>query len=128
MSGYSFALEQGGTRYYTTASDFFYPIWQPYQSLNLTAADFDTSPLVSLGVSNGQQPDFSSSGAPITFGYALGNTYVSGTGTLVSAHGADNWAVTVHAVPVPAALYLFASGLVGIVGVARKGSQSKPAT
>jgi hypothetical protein len=120
-SGYSFVVEQNGTRYFSESFSFSNSAWQNFQNTGLTAADFDTNPVFSVpgGVRDGNQPDFAAGASTLTFGYALGNRLGLGgatSGTLV--HRVDNWSVTIHAVPVPAAVYLFASGLMGLAGAA----------
>jgi opacity protein-like surface antigen len=93
------ALRQGGVIYYGPASltPSTTGVWQHYAWSGLTAGDFDA---VAPGVQN---PDFSSAGGPIQFGFYRSNsTSVGGSGGTVSG-GIDNWAVTVEQGATPAA-------------------------
>jgi hypothetical protein len=94
------AIEQGGTYYIVTGNvipngtaSF---AWANAQLIGLTASDFEevqvTGSSWSLATS---QPDFSSSGAPITFGYVRAKAFVASTSS-----GLDNWTVSVNESPV----------------------------
>ena len=68
------------------------------------------------------RPDFSASGGAITFGFFRANSTPGASGYSIDA-GIDNWSVTLHtasAVPVPAAVWLFATALVGLVGFGKR--------
>lgn len=103
-SGWQFILSQGDVVYYSLPLLVFSNSqWQSFKLFSLTASDFDTSPNAGLpgGTPNNQHPNFTTSGSPITFGYALGNFVVGGP-TLTLHHGIDNWSVVVN----PSHLYL----------------------
>lgn len=97
-------LEQNGKRYFQAPFGLFFPdtSWTKYESLKLQAGDFDTNPNIGLpnAVRDGQMPDFTKSGGPIRFGYALGNGLAGGIGVILDVqHGIDNWEVRVVAAP-----------------------------
>ena len=97
-SAWQLLLEQGGTLYYSVPlQGFNNSIWQIFQQNGLTANDFDTNPNVGVpgAIPNNQQPDFTANGAPITFGYVLGNG-LTGPGTLTVNNSVDNWLVTIN--------------------------------
>jgi hypothetical protein len=71
-------------------------------------------------------PDFSSTGAPIQFGYNFANTSVSGVGNFFTyGSGIDNFAVTVTPVPEPTALALL--GIGGLALLRRRSSRDPEA-
>ena len=95
--------------------------FQSFSFSAFTAADFVTIPTPGSGT-----PDFSNSGAPITFGYVtsdtvnLDNAFVMG--------GIDNWSVTVHPaanVPDPSnSLLLLSLGLLPFLLYSQRECQS----
>jgi hypothetical protein len=94
-TGYSILLMQNG-KYYSPWSyyDLSTPTWN---KLTHTGADVPLTAYLEVtpgGGSGPGQPDFSSSGAPITFGYETGNSTTSGTGSTSSA--LTDWQVTVN--------------------------------
>jgi YVTN family beta-propeller protein len=82
----SFLVTQSGVVYRTSPHFFFSPTWQTASREGLVAADFDDG--------SGGQPDFTSTGSAIRFGYVR-ETVFSG----VVQHGIDNFLVTVHTDP-----------------------------
>lgn len=99
-----FGLEQNGTLafssvFVTTASGT--GTWLAH-ALSVTAVDFPTI-------------DFDSTGSQITFGFRTANSGQVG----VFETGYDNYSAVISSVPVPAAVWLFGSGLLGLVGMAR---------
>lgn len=44
----------------------------------------------------------------------------TGAGTLVGTNDLEQWGLTISSVPIPAAVWLFGSGLLGLIGVARR--------
>ncbi len=86
------ALRQNGVIYY--GPGFLNPttvgVWATTSQTGLTAANFDA---LAPGVQN---PDFSSGGAPIQFGFSRSNSTSVGGGGGTTNGGIDNWSVTVH--------------------------------
>jgi len=96
------ALEQGGQFYivpgHVMPNSFSLP-WQNEAITALTAADFEEVSVTSTTWSNpASHPDFSASGAPITFGYVRAKASVGHTTSFL-----DNWTVTVVEPAVPTA-------------------------
>ncbi len=94
-------IEQDGNRFYTIPYDGFSGLdWETF-SLDQVKSDwFDTNPNVGENspgeVPTGIQPDFSSQGGPMRFGFALGNTAFGFGTSITSVTGADNWIVTIN--------------------------------
>lgn len=119
-------LRQNGSVYigpfYVFGPDQF---WQTKSYSGLTASDFIE---VNLG-GDGQlawnysaHPDFSATGSTLEFGYSRSNSY-SFTSSI--GHGIDNWAYTLNytptaVVPLLPSAWLLGSGLLGLIGVARR--------
>jgi hypothetical protein len=99
---YGLGIEQDGMRYRAayaiTDSDASSFVWNQGGTNGLVAGDFIKDGGVGL-------PNFSSGGEPISFGFWTGNT--GGNGISI---GYDNYGVTVHTVPEPAA------GLLMLIG------------
>lgn len=108
--GFRFLVEQDGTFYASDDTTILVGTGWNDISATLSEADF----VVLGGVGN---PDFSTSGSPLRFGYVTRNGGSNTGSTLQSVGGVDNWSVTV--VPIPAAVWLFGSGLLGLIGIAR---------
>lgn len=93
-------IEQDGQRFYTIPYDGFSGGWQTFTLEGLTPDRFDTNPNVGSNspgeVPTGIQPDFSTTGGPMRFGYTLGNTAPGGGAFATGITGADNWSVTVN--------------------------------
>ncbi|HLZ20741.1 MAG TPA: hypothetical protein VKQ30_01275 [Ktedonobacterales bacterium] len=96
--GYSGLIRQNGSFYIKSPviSDSIENRWVHFDIPGLTAADF--TKIGSFGT-GGPTPDFSSSGAPIQFGYATTNGSCC-PGHIHTDSGIDNWAVFVTPVPV----------------------------
>ena len=97
-SAWQLVVVQNGVKYYSVPLGAFSgAAWAAYSLSGLTQSNFDTDPTaLFLGeVGTGQEPNFSASGAPLTFGYALGNR-LSGPGTITTVLGIDNWSVTIN--------------------------------
>ena len=109
--GFRFLVEQDGIFYEANNNGLVLvdTLWNDINSV-LTATDF-----VAIGGTN--NPDFSIAGSPIRFGYVTRNGGSNTGQTLQSVGGVDNWSVTI--VPIPATVWLFGSGLLGLIGVAR---------
>ncbi len=121
-SGIQLVLEQNGILYNTSIFGFGNSTWQSFTLENMVAYEFDTNPNFGLpgAAPDGQTPDFSQSGSPITFGYALSNTIAGpGNGSLSPVHRADNWSVSVNPVPLPPSGLLLFSALVGLFATKR---------
>ena len=121
-SAWQLVVEQSGQRYYSyPLSAFSGGTWLHVTATDLSATNFDTNPWTGYAgiLPSGNHPDFSVAGAPIQLGFMFGNR-VLGSGTLTNTLGLDNFSVTTSPVPVPAAVWLFGSGLLGLIGVARR--------
>jgi len=124
--GFSLLISQNETDYiafFVFGLDGALPWWTHVSHAGVTASEFyDTS-------SNGTHPDFSSTGAPIQFGY-----YNSNVGFEVheSLSGIDNWSVTVNSgvepppgpepssSPEPSSALLLGSIVVGMMAFCRR--------
>lgn len=121
------AVMQGGT-VYLSFERFITPV-SDWTSID-TLTDGDWTGLVQNSFFDpdniSSRPDFSSSGAPISFGWV----YIISTPSenpVSRTTGFDNWSVTINQVapiPIPAAAWLFASGIIGLVWKSRKVRQS----
>ena len=117
-----FILAQSGSWFFASSSAAQFSSntggWQATGITGLLPSDFSQ-------LSGGALlPDFSASGGEMWFGYFRNTTVpfiFSGT-----THGIDNWQVQLNSpVPVPAAVWLFGSGLIGLI-VMRKKTNQKP--
>lgn len=85
--GHVFRIYQDGAAYFATdgvtITDYE---WETHSRVALRAEDFG---------SPGNRPDFSASGAPISFGFTRSNTNTAQSVEVVSVHGVDNFVVTV---------------------------------
>lgn len=95
------ALEQGG-QFYIVPGNFmpnsFTLPWQNEGLTALTAVDFEEVAVTSTTLSNpASHPDFSASGAPITFGYVRAKAFIGTTTSFL-----DNWSVAIDEMPVAA--------------------------
>ncbi len=134
LTMFHFVVMQGGEVFYTTRRRAEFEDWTAIERLDLTAASFSTNPLREVfgqgapvpdsfvDQADGVFPDFSENGLPLSFGYAVSSTFAGLVAADSSAlpqigtafFGVDNWQVSITPVPVPAALPLFASALVGL--------------
>lgn len=118
---FGIALRQNGIHYYTYNANSL-TSWNTYSDSSLTTAE--------LGVYGGESdeaaaggfetPDFSASGAPITFGYMRLNSTVGGSAFV---HGfMDNYSVTVehNLVPEPSSFALVFGGLLASGALGRR--------
>lgn len=76
-------------------------LWGTFATFGMTAADFTE-------LSGGPPIDLSAGGAPIRFGFVVGNYAPDQAYTNVVIY--DNWSVTVHTVPAPGAAALLGLG------------------
>jgi hypothetical protein len=99
---FGFALEQGGSFY----GECSWGLTQTGGTWYYTATIPLTSSFLTKIAGNGPtHPDFSSSGAPIRFGYFTDNSFTyANSGTRVG--GIDNWSAVVTFVPEPSSLAL----------------------
>ena len=107
--GYGLVILQNGTYYRQAGSTLttiepVRNVWVGHASSTLTTGDF--SPILGIGA----QPDFSTGGAPISFGYFASNGTADSQPTGTSS-GIDNWSVTISAVPEPTSFAMLAAGL-----------------
>ena len=110
-------IVQSGTYYFGTYSISTANVWVSRVFLGLTVSDFTkqagTGPL---------NPDFSASGAAISFGYLTGN----GSGVLnafsSTTSGVDNFIASVNqlSAPEPAAAMIVMLGLAGLTRLRRR--------
>ncbi len=112
------ALSQDGNFYYSSPRVLSNQGgWTSQSLLSLTALNFFNL------LDSTDKPDFSSSGGAITLGFFRANT-TRGTG-YVTDNGIDNWSIAIHTpspnpVPVPAAVWLFGTALIGLAGFSRR--------
>jgi len=102
-------LQQGGDVFEHGAFTAASSNWQSVSYAGLVAADFDRS----LGTGS---PDFSSSGALITFGFIAANTGTSPS-LKVTEGGIDSYSVVI--VPEPSTGFLLALGMCGVRVISR---------
>jgi hypothetical protein len=93
--------------------------WRSVQRLGLTEANYGLIQDI-LEIDPAQDPDFSTSGAPITFGFFSSlSGALGGPGATVTS-GYDNWQVVVHTIPEPHAMaLLLAAGLFAVAQLHR---------
>lgn len=116
-----FALFQNGNIYdnwlYATGTE---TTWRANSVAGLHASDFCqvNGPNGTYVRNTASHPDFSSSGAPIQFGFLRGNTSgIGGVGTpFFTDAGIDNWSVTITPVPEPSSLLALLSGAGALLG------------
>jgi len=124
-------LKQNGNVYFGIVPEVYTTSggWSTFSTTGLIATNF--ARLVLPATDNGvgealldlsQNPDFSSSGTLIEFGF--GTTFNTKGDPFSGGWGVDNWNVTINpsSTPLPAALPLFATGLgaLGLLGWRRK--------
>lgn len=107
---YGIALLQDGAWYRTAFDTIFPETWTGFGTGGLTAASF-----VLAAGSGPANPDFSATGAAMTFGYASFNNNTGGSPDLVRLSGIDNWQVAITTVPLPPAAWLLGTAVVSIV-------------
>jgi len=83
--------------------------WTSFGQAGLTAASF----ILRAG-SGPAAPDFSATGAPMAFGYLSANTNTNAAVTATRSAGIDNWRVELTTVPLPASVWLLATGVAGL--------------
>jgi hypothetical protein len=125
QTAYQLVLEQNGLLYYSFPYGLFsVPTgWTTVTLSNLSASEFDTDPMAgSDGIlPDGNQPDFSSKGAPIQFGFAFGNI-ITGPGSFTATYGVDNFLVESVPEPRSTALILLTASLFLILRLRTRGS------
>ncbi|WP_269539990.1 PEP-CTERM sorting domain-containing protein [Cerasicoccus fimbriatus] len=114
---FGMAIEQNGIHYYSYNANSLTD-WNNYSDSDFTIGELAVYPGEQDEAAAGgfETPDFSASGAPITFGYMRLNSTV---GAAAFIHGfMDNYSVTVDHVLVPEpSTYALALGAVMLVGV-----------
>ena len=109
------AIRQGalvyGTVYAGPYSTSTSPTWETKTFTGLTASVFFA--FAGQSQPSGTQPDFSSAGAPLYFGFITGNSSCCG-GQNVTISGVDNFSVSATPVPEPATGLLVMGGLLGL--------------
>lgn len=117
-NGISAVLFQGGNYYlHNIGLSVVNSVWQTGSQSGLMATDFNlVTDLLTLATNNSSNPDFTSGQIQLGLLFATGNF-----GTIAQNWDIrlDNISYTVNAVPVPPAFWLFGSGLLGLLGMAR---------
>jgi len=110
--GYSLLLFQDNTYYIAASDNLNESSWTTFSTNGLTASsftlDFAGDALPGPGPA---EPDFSSTGDPIEFGFFSGNTPVGDS--LTTSSGIDNLSITlnIQSTPEPASVMLLTGGL-----------------
>jgi hypothetical protein len=128
---YAFAVEQAGTVFLSAAAG-------TTSSWNTFATNVSASGLCAIGNPNdllaplncSSNPNFNVGGAPLTFGYMVGNSFGTAGATVNYHSGIDNFSVMVNSqVPEPASAAAMGGGLVAVAFLRRyfsqRASQSK---
>jgi hypothetical protein len=92
--------------------------WRSVERLGLVEANFGLIQDI-LEIDPAQDPDFSSSGEAITFGFFSALAGANGGQGFTMTNAYDNWRVEVTTVPIPATVWLFVSAL-GLLGWIRR--------
>jgi hypothetical protein len=103
---------------YFVSSAFFFTEGDPWRTVSDSVPDLRFYLATATGFDTNIHPDFSSNGQPIEVGYA---TYTS-TGYYDNElrYGIDNFSVDIVPTPIPSAVWLLATGLMGLVVIRRK--------
>ncbi len=110
--GSAAAIMQEGKVFIGPHAEYSNTSWDTLLQESLTMLDFIASDLTN--------PNFLETGSKITFGYFRSNT--TGGFTPQTEHGIDNWSVSINPVPAPAAVWLFGSGLIVLLGIRKNKS------
>lgn len=102
--GYRFLVYQNNTYYGGPMNEVYNNAWQNFPGANLDATKFQK--IAGGGASN---PDFSATGAPITFGYLTANSHPTQGATITKTSGIDNWCFTIIKAPCYAGDKIFAN-------------------
>ena len=130
-----FALQQDGKTYLALAMPLLPNAavsrgWESRVLADLVESDFaelDGSGPNFLGFDTNSNPDFSDLASAVSFGVVVANNNTSPSDDeriLTTEWGLDNFKVELTPIPVPAAAWLFMSGLIGLVWKGRKAHQS----
>lgn len=106
--GYALLIEQSGVKYISSKDAIFDELWTPFSHANLTASSFKE--LLNTGATGSTSPNFTTTGAVMTFGYMSGNTNPGG-GTSTRISGLDNYNVNI--IPEPCSIVALAFGALG---------------
>jgi len=87
--GHAFVVVQNGTVFTADVGNFTSLDWETVSRTGLTAADF-------VGPGGVGNPDFSTAGSVLSFGYRRLHVHTNTEQGIGSAHGVDNWSVTIH--------------------------------
>jgi hypothetical protein len=98
--------------------------WRSVSRVGVLEVNFGTIQDI-LEIDPAQDPDFSASGAPITFGYFTALAGALNGPPASATAGFDNWSVDVHLVPEPTTGSLVAIGLLGAGLVARSRARER---
>ena len=108
-----FCLLQNGTVFFANSLSYIPTAsWTTHSASGQTQFDFSDIDGVAT-------PNFSATGAPITFGFWRESSAGGGSG-FSSSTGIDNWTVDIHSVPEPTTVSLIGIGAFGLVCAAAR--------
>ncbi|HRF60942.1 MAG TPA: PEP-CTERM sorting domain-containing protein [Fimbriimonadaceae bacterium] len=113
---YRLLVRQGGVDFVGPIHGIFPAVWQTFSGTGLTATSFNN--LLANGATGTLNPDFGSTGSPLTFGYISANSNPNSGTTSVRISGIDNYHVGI--VPEPGTIAALAVGISAVVARRRR--------